>query len=46
MFASIDVRCTDIAHIDEYLIMLADDSALLGNFLAALGAAEATPALW
>ncbi len=46
MFASIDVRCTDIARIDEYLIMLADDSALLGNFLAALGAAQATPALW
>lgn len=46
VFASIDVRCTDIARIDDYLFMLADDSALLGNYLAALGASEATPALW
>ncbi|MEN9301307.1 MAG: hypothetical protein RLZZ254_1088 [Actinomycetota bacterium] len=46
VFASIDIRCTDIANIDQYLRILADDSKLLGSFLAALGAKAASPTLW
>lgn len=46
VYAGIDVRCSDIDTIDEYLRVLADDSRLLGTYLAALGAKNSTPTLW
>lgn len=46
VYASIDVRCAEIQVIDQYLQVLAEDSELLGGYLAALGAKAAAPTLW
>lgn len=46
VFASIDIRCSEIHMIDEYLQVLAEDSELLGGYLSALGAKAAAPTLW
>lgn len=46
VFAGVDVRCAEIQVIDQYLRVLAEDSELLGSYLAALGAKAATPTLW
>ena len=46
VFAGLDVSCDQIGVISRYLRILADDSELLGGFLAALGAKAAAPTLW
>ena len=46
VFAGVDVRCAEIQMIDQYLRLLAEDSELLGSYLAALGAKAAAPTLW
>ncbi len=46
VFAGMDVRCVDIASISQFLMVLAEDSELLGSYLAALGAKAAAPTLW
>ena len=46
VFASLDVRCADIASISQFLMVLAEDSELLGSYLAALGAKVTAPTLW
>ncbi len=46
VFASVDVRCAEIPAIFQYLHVLAEDSELLGGYLAALGAKTAAPTLW
>lgn len=45
VFASLDIRCTELGAIEEYLQLLVDDSELLGGYLAALGASTLVPML-